>query len=200
MDITKRPTLVLNRNWQPVMTCTVRDAITALFGGDIDKNGKPIPKAQVLDVVYNEDGTYDCIPYYWDKWAELPVGPDEPAVHAGGEKKFRVPKIIIYASYNRIPKNQLNFNRPNVFKRDQYTCQYCGKPGNSIDHVHPQSKGGKNNWENCVACCWDCNQKKKNHTLEESGMKLLKQPTKPGLEILGFTKVRMKEWDIFFNK
>lgn len=48
-----------------------------------------------------------------------------------------------------------------VFKRDSFTCQYCGKKAPDIilhiDHLKPVSKGGKNNILNLVTSCVDCN-------------------------------------------
>ena len=48
-----------------------------------------------------------------------------------------------------------------VFKRDQFTCQYCGRKAPDIvlhvDHIMPVSKGSKNNLMNLVTSCMDCN-------------------------------------------
>lgn len=52
-----------------------------------------------------------------------------------------------------------------VFKRDGFCCQYCGAhPSDSvmleIDHIHPVSRGGKNDIDNLVSACLDCNRGK----------------------------------------
>lgn len=64
---------------------------------------------------------------------------------------------------NKIGLLKLRFN---VFNRDSFTCQYCGRKAPDIvleiDHVIPKSKGGLNNIENLKSCCSDCNQGKKN--------------------------------------
>lgn len=48
-----------------------------------------------------------------------------------------------------------------VFKRDNFTCQYCGRMAPDvileIEHVNPVSKGGDNNILNLVTSCQDCN-------------------------------------------
>lgn len=48
-----------------------------------------------------------------------------------------------------------------VFKRDAFTCQYCGatppKVILNIDHIHPVSKGGDNSQDNLITSCFDCN-------------------------------------------
>lgn len=51
-----------------------------------------------------------------------------------------------------------------VFKRDNFTCQYCGKKAPEvvleIEHINPVSKGGDNNIMNLVAACQACNDGK----------------------------------------
>lgn len=65
-------------------------------------------------------------------------------------------------------------------KRDEYSCQYCGRKGNlTIDHVIPKSRGGPESWENLVAACHPCNSKKGNRTPDEAKMPLLRKPRRP---------------------
>lgn len=51
-----------------------------------------------------------------------------------------------------------------VFKRDLFTCQYCGKrPPDvvlEVDHVHPRCDGGSDDMDNLTTSCWDCNRGK----------------------------------------
>ncbi|QYR20555.1 HNH endonuclease [Paenibacillus sp. sptzw28] len=47
-----------------------------------------------------------------------------------------------------------------VLQRDNYICRYCGRFGDTIDHVMPKSKGGLSSPDNCVCACADCNLKK----------------------------------------
>ena len=75
----------------------------------------------------------------------------------------------------------------NLFIRDQYTCQYCGRSKQQIrhsefltrDHVIPRHMGGKDIWENVVTSCNSCNNKKAYHLLEDINMKLLTTPRAP---------------------
>lgn len=57
-----------------------------------------------------------------------------------------------------------------VFKRDSFKCQYCGKSAPDvilhIDHIIPVSKGGDNKLFNLITSCEDCNSGKSNVTLE----------------------------------
>ena len=76
-----------------------------------------------------------------------------------------------------------SLNNRELFRRDRYMCAYCGgifsESKLTRDHIIPKSKGGNNIWENCVACCARCNQKKDDRTLQECGMELLYVPYVP---------------------
>ena len=50
--------------------------------------------------------------------------------------------------------------RESLYKLTKYKCIYCGSPSESLDHLHPKSKGGKSVTSNCVPCCLSCNGKK----------------------------------------
>lgn len=109
-----------------------------------------------------------------------------------------VPKVLrLLHIVKSIFKNELPFNKKNVFVRDENTCQYCGEvyPKKSkfltIDHVLPSSRGGKDSFTNCVCCCKICNEKKGNKTPEEAGMLLRKYPAIP--KIMDFMAVRSKQ-------
>jgi 5-methylcytosine-specific restriction endonuclease McrA len=67
-----------------------------------------------------------------------------------------------------------------IYKRDNYTCQYCGATKHlTIDHVVPKSKGGGDTYFNLVVACSKCNIKKSDKFLEQTDMKLLKKPRAP---------------------
>ncbi|TYP71386.1 HNH endonuclease [Paenibacillus methanolicus] len=50
-----------------------------------------------------------------------------------------------------------------ILQRDDYICKYCGRFGDTIDHVMPKSKGGLSTPDNCVCACAECNLKKADH-------------------------------------
>lgn len=56
-----------------------------------------------------------------------------------------------------------------VFKRDNFTCQYCSsKPPQvplEIDHIVPVCKKGTNHIDNLVTACFDCNRGKSGNEL-----------------------------------
>ncbi len=57
-----------------------------------------------------------------------------------------------------------------VFKRDQFTCGYCGqRPPNiilEVDHIVPVSNKGTNDFDNLITSCFDCNRGKSFHSIE----------------------------------
>ena len=59
-----------------------------------------------------------------------------------------------------------------VFKRDNFTCQYCGKMAPDvvleIDHINPIANGGDNNILNLITSCHDCNRGKGKRTLKDN--------------------------------
>ncbi len=54
-----------------------------------------------------------------------------------------------------------------ILERDNFTCRYCGKYGDTIDHVIPLSKGGISIFSNCVCACLVCNKQKGSMPLGE---------------------------------
>lgn len=70
-----------------------------------------------------------------------------------------------------------------LFKRDRYTCAYCGgvfrESELEREHVIPTSRGGRNAWSNVVSACHTCNQSKAAKTPEEARMPLLYVPYVP---------------------
>ena len=59
-----------------------------------------------------------------------------------------------------------------VFKRDNFTCQYCGRKAPDVvlevDHITPVAKGGKNNIMNLITSCMECNRGKGKNVLSEN--------------------------------
>ena len=95
---------------------------------------------------------------------------------------FPVPSVIRLRRYIRRPQRQrVAFNRKNVFRRDEHSCQYCGTRSNdlTLDHVAPRSRGGPTSWDNVVACCRPCNAKKRDRTPDEARMLLRRKPYAP---------------------
>ena len=93
------------------------------------------------------------------------------------------PAIIVLAIFDRFPKKEIKFTRENVFRRDDYICQYCCESFEiaelNLDHVVPKSQGGMHTWENVVASCRRCNSKKGGRTPHQAGLHLRRAPRAP---------------------
>jgi 5-methylcytosine-specific restriction endonuclease McrA len=93
---------------------------------------------------------------------------------------LQVPSIVRLTRFVKVPyRRAVPVTRRAVFGRDGHRCQYCGDTAESIDHVVPRSKGGDHSWENVVACCRNCNIRKGDRSLRETGFSLKKKPAPP---------------------
>lgn len=54
-----------------------------------------------------------------------------------------------------------------ILTRDSYTCYFCGKYGDTLDHLLPRTKGGHTTPINCVCACNECNQSKADRDADE---------------------------------
>lgn len=91
------------------------------------------------------------------------------------------PSVVRLRYFVKVPwgRRRPAVTNRNVLARDNHMCAYCGNAASTIDHVHPRSRGGKNDWMNVVSACSPCNSKKGDQLLDEIGWELLYQPTIP---------------------
>jgi len=125
------------------------------------------------------------------KYTEIVVNTAEKVV-------VKIPAVIKLIKLIRtIYRTKVPFSKNNIMVRDNFTCQYCGVEKNklTIDHVIPVSRGGKSSFENCVAACQDCNNKKGSQLPSEARMYLKRQPTSP--TISEFTRLKAVKSGIF---
>ena len=96
-------------------------------------------------------------------------------------KKILVPLILrLVYLVRKIYRKALSWSKKNVMARDNFQCVYCGATGQlNIDHVFPQSRGGKSTFENTVTSCVKCNNKKGGRTLAEANMFYWKRNYRP---------------------
>jgi 5-methylcytosine-specific restriction endonuclease McrA len=107
---------------------------------------------------------------------------DGPHVVASSTRLFPLPCVIrLRRTVRWAHRFRVVFNKRNVLKRDGNCCQYCGRTHRelTLDHVLPVSRGGRDDWENVVTACRDCNRTKGNRTPEEAGLALIAQPRRP---------------------
>jgi 5-methylcytosine-specific restriction endonuclease McrA len=106
---------------------------------------------------------------------------EESTLHVHSARNtVKLPSVIRLLEYRRIPHQTRALSRKNILMRDRYTCQYCHRTLPSaeltLDHVVPRSRLGESNWENLVACCNPCNNRKGSRTPDEAGMRLARPP------------------------
>lgn len=94
---------------------------------------------------------------------------------------FPLPSVIRLVYLVKRPRPQMRLTRREVFLRDRYTCQYCGRQARdlTLDHVFPRHRGGRHTWENLVAACKTCNHRKAGRTPAEARMHLARDPYRP---------------------
>jgi len=161
-----RDTLVLNRSYIPVHLSHWHDVMKLLYK----------EHAHALDREYTV--------YTYDEWVKASPNMDSELkrIHTV-HYEIAVPEIVVLTLYDSLPMREVKFTRQNVFQRDKYICQYCGKkfPKDDLqkEHVIPKSQGGGNDWDNIVSACHPCNSKKRDRTPQQAGMKLIKEPEPP---------------------
>ena len=97
---------------------------------------------------------------------------------------IKIPSVVVLKDYVK-PQKRVGFTRFNLFLRDEFRCQYCGKSGElTFDHVVPRASGGVTSWQNVVAACSPCNLRKGCKSLHHTGMNLRKPPRQPAAEEL----------------
>ena len=141
--------LLLNAGFEPLRIVTWRRAFILLFQGKVD----------ILE--------------------------EYTAVVRTVTRHYKVPAVIRLRRWVNLHRQPpiIRFSRANVYARDENLCQYCRlrvpERDLTLDHVIPVVRGGRKNWENIVAACKGCNQKKGDRTPEEARMPLRKRPRAP---------------------
>lgn len=112
---------------------------------------------------------------------------DDDQIIGANYKVYKIPAVIKTQHYLKITNTKVTFSRKNLFIRDNYTCQYCGKlyKHNQLtyDHVIPKSQWkaptSATCWTNIITACQECNKKKGNRTPQQANMKMLSIPIVP---------------------
>ena len=160
------PVLMLNKSWVAVGTTTVKDALVAMSRG------------RARGLCTNSFQLYD-----WAEWIDSENPPETNYYINSSSGDIAAPEIIVSKYYNSVHMKSMLIGNRAVYRRDNYTCQYCGKKCNtdelSLDHIVPRCRGGKTSWTNVVTSCVPCNQRKADRSLAQMGWQLNPQPRKP---------------------
>src|SRR5690349_14854677 len=106
--------LVLNRLWQAVNVCTAQRALCLLFQGH----------AHVVHANGNDFSTWNF--QDWCDYSMRTPSEGSDVVHTI-TFKIRVPKVILLAFFDHMPRKEVKLTRHNIFERDNHQCQYCGR-------------------------------------------------------------------------
>lgn len=91
-----------------------------------------------------------------------------------------LPVVLCLTRYVHVPvRRPVPPTRRTVLQRDSHRCAYCGGGADTVDHVHPRSRGGRHEWTNVVAACVRCNHRKADRLLHEIGWELPFLPRAP---------------------
>ena len=114
---------------------------------------------------------------------------------------IEAPSIIRLAYMVKRPFLPRKLSKKEVFLRDRFTCQYCGKKAQdlTLDHVIPRRQNGAHTWENVVAACNRCNLYKAGRTPVEAKMRLNKTPRAPDPNpyLILQNRVILDEWKLY---
>lgn len=158
--------LVLNRYWLAIDAITTADAFGHLATGT----------ARALRIEADSIQAFD-----WEDWRGLPT---EGAEVIGTTRGLvRIPTVVVLSRYDRVPIHRPKFGFRAIWERDGGRCQYSGRkltPSEAnIDHILPRSRGGRDEWRNCVLSDRAINSRKAARTPAEAGLRLLAQPSEP---------------------
>ena len=149
--------LIINCNYTPLCTISWQKAMVLWYGSS---------KGYKSNV--------EVVSYYKDSVKSV-------------SKEIYIPSVIKLTKFYNFFKEEIKFCRKNIFIRDNYTCQYCGKKSRKLtyDHVIPKSKWPANSslkatgWHNITTACLSCNLKKGDKTPQQAKMPLIKKPYIP---------------------
>ncbi len=123
--------------------------------------------------------------------------------------EFQIPSVLRLKRYvNQRRFARVKFCRENVYRRDNFTCQYCGEHFHprdlTLDHVVPASRSGRKDWTNMVTACRRCNHRKANRTPLAAGMPLLNEPRVPAwlppLETASRWESLPESWKVYLGE
>ena len=123
--------LKLNADWRPIEVIGVEDAWSLIEDGDA-----------------------------------IPATDEVATVLRSAHEEHVVPSILVLKKYVKVPNKSVRWSKKAVLARDDYTCVYCGEKAHgkdrsqmTVDHIHPQSRGGTDTWTNTACACLKCNQR-----------------------------------------
>ena len=182
--------LVLNRHWLAIDTATPAEAFGHLATGT----------ARALRIETDSMQAFD-----WEDWRGLPADEGVPVIGTP-RGPVRIPTVIVLTRFERVLIHRPKFGFRALWERDGGRCQYSGRklqPAEAnIDHILPRSRGGQDDWSNCVLSDRAINSRKGARTPAEAGLRLLSEP-RPPRAVPVTLRIRnlwnIQDWNHFLN-
>lgn len=119
-------------------------------------------------------------------------------------REYPRPSIIRIGYMIKRPRPKVKLTKREVFRRDNYTCQYCGTRSGrlTLDHVVPRHMGGQHTWENLVTACASCNLRKGGRSVQQANLQLNRLPMEPrptAVYLFGTHLKDNREWQAFLE-
>lgn len=177
----------LNKLWQAYEVLTVRAAFTFLCS---QQNGEKPGFAIDYETIVNANGDHELV--YTnvvgiDEWMKLPIRDGDEFIGIGLDKEtgmpkmVRVPRIVICANYNELPKKKITWSPAAVRERDKGICQITkvklAPEEGDTGHIIAKANGGKNTWDNTIYMRKDLNRLQGTKTPAEMGWRVPKPKT-----------------------
>lgn len=158
--------------------------------------------ALVLNADYRPLSTYPLSSLSWEKSVRSALAGKAIVVAEyarsvrSARQEIALPSVLVLKDYVDL-RRPAPLNKLNLMLRDRLHCVYCGGRFASseltFDHLVPRAKGGRSVWDNLVAACHPCNQRKGDKTPEQVGMVLRSKPYRPTLAQLNAIGTEMTE-------
>ena len=119
--------------------------------------------------------------------------------------EYALPAVLRIDGYVHRRLTRVRFGKAQIWRRDGNACAYCGRGlaglrGEvTVDHVVPVSRGGRTSWQNCVAACRACNNRKGDRTPEEAHMSLRVRPHVPRYDLAGEAHPMPAQWSAWLE-
>ena len=185
--VLEHPTLVLNRNWQPVNVATVARALVLLWN----------ESARVVDPA-------DYQLYTWADWSQLRPRRGERFIQAV-RLRLRVPEVIVLTDYDRLPTAAVTLQPAQHLQARPLHLPVLRLPAGqrgTDDRPRRAAVAGRHvDLGELRAGLHGCNKRKADRTPEQAGMKLRKVPVRPTWKPLyARDSVRIESWSKFVSE
>ena len=166
-------------SYAPELAMAISHAILPAVMGHIDKLSEPVLLLNVNFEPLHVCSTRRALSLILVGKAEIIL--NGRGVIRSASAEFDIPSVIKLGYLIRRPRPRVSLTKREILRRDNHTCQYCGRRSHylTIDHVLPRRLGGKHEWTNVVAACPQCNRRKGGSTPDRVNMSLRRVPVQP---------------------